>query len=126
MKGTGTVLVIEDEPDVRELTVDVLRRLGYSAIAASGGREGIRAYREGKGGIDVVVPDMIMPLMNVTEVFQILKTIDPAVRVVLVSGYSSEGFTGINRLIKNGAKCFVQKPFTQKMLARAIQDAMRK
>jgi PAS domain S-box-containing protein len=126
MKGTGTVLIIEDEPDVRELTKDVLERLGYSAIAASDGREGIRTYREGKGGIDVVVLDMIMPLMNGTEVFQILKTIDPEVRVVLVSGYSSEGFAGISRLIKSGAKCFVQKPFTQKTLAKAIKEAMKK
>lgn len=126
MKGTGTVLVIEDEPDVRELTTDVLRRLGYSVVAASDGREGIRTYREGKGRIDVVVLDMIMPLMNGTEVFQVLKTIDPGVRVVLVSGYSREGFTGINRLIKSGAKCFVQKPFTQKALARAIIEATGK
>ncbi len=126
LRGTGTVLIIEDEPDVRELTKDVLERLGYTAIAASDGREGIRTYREGKGGIDVVILDMIMPLMNGTEVFQILKAIDPEVRVVLVSGYSSEGFVGINRLIKSGAKCFVQKPFSQKTLARAIKEAMRK
>ncbi len=126
MKGTGTVLVIEDEPDVRELTKDVLQRLGYSAMVASGGREGIRIYREGKGGIDVVVLDMIMPLMNGTEVFQMLKTIDREVRVVLVSGYSSEGFSGIDRLIKSGAKCFVQKPFSQKTLAKAIKEAMGK
>jgi CheY-like chemotaxis protein len=126
MRGTGTVLIIEDEHDVRELTKDVLQRLGYSVVATSDGREGIKTYREGKEGIDVVVLDMIMPLMNGTEVFQILKTIDPAVRVVLVSGYSSEGFSGISRLIMSGAKCFVQKPFTQNTLARAIREAMKK
>lgn len=126
MKGTGTVLVIEDEPDVRELTKDVLVKLGYSVILAADGREGVRLYREGKSGIDVVILDMIMPLMNGTEVFQILKTIDPDVRVVLVSGYSSEGFTGINRLIKSGAKRFVQKPFSQRTLAKAIKETMGK
>jgi PAS domain S-box-containing protein len=126
IKGTGTVLIIEDEPDVRELTKDVLQRLGYSVKAAADGKDGIRIYREEKGGIDVVVLDMIMPLMNGTEVFQILKTIDPEVRVVLVSGYSSEGFAGISRLIKSGASCFVQKPFSQRTLAKAIKEAMRK
>lgn len=124
--GEGRVLVIEDEKDVRELTKDVLGRLGYSVVTANEGSEGIRTYREKREEIDLVVLDMIMPKMNGTEVFQILKTIDPEVRVVLVSGYSSEGFSGINRLLKNGAKGFVQKPFTQKILAKALREALEK
>lgn len=126
MKGTGTILIIEDEPDVRELTSDVLKRLGYSVVAARDGKEGIKFYREMKGEIALVVLDMIMPMMNGSEVFQVLKTIDPEVRVMLVSGYSSEGFSGIDGLLKSGAKGFVQKPFTQKTLARAIKEALRK
>jgi PAS domain S-box-containing protein len=124
-EGKGNILVIDDEPDVRELTKDVLERLGYTVITTPGGREGIMMFREKKDDIDVVVLDMIMPLMNGAEVFQVLKGIQPGVRVVLVSGFSTEGFSGINRLLKAGAKAFVQKPFTQGMLAKAVKEALK-
>ncbi len=123
---SGTVLGIDDEPDVRQLISDVLTRLGYSVITAADGREGIRIYREREGGIDLVLLDVIMPVMNGNEVFQMLKTIDPDVRVVLVSGYSSEGHSGIDRLLNNGVRGFIQKPFTQKSLLKSVREHLKK
>ena len=124
LTGDGTVLIIEDEADVRSLTSDILRRYGYSVLAAADGTEGVAAYRERQAEIDLVLLDMIMPMMNGTEVFQILRGINPQVKVILISGYSSEGLGGISRLLRSGAKRFIQKPFTQKLLGRAVKEAI--
>lgn len=124
LRGRGTILVIEDEEDVRSLTKDILERLGYGVLTAADGPGGIATFRARRDEIDLVLLDMIMPLMHGTEVFHILKGIDPDVRVVIVSGYSGDGFAGIERLLNNGAKQFVQKPFSQKALARAVKEAM--
>jgi PAS domain S-box-containing protein len=125
-EGGGTVLVIDDEPDVRELIRDVLERLGYTVIIAAEGREGIRIYRERRWEIGLVLLDVIMPGMNGSEVFQALRTFDPDVRVVLVSGYSSEGHSGIDGLLKSGVRGFIQKPFTQKTLLKGVRDHIKK
>jgi FixJ family two-component response regulator len=67
---------------------------------------------------------MIMPGINGDEVFSILKSINPAVRVVIISGYSDEGFSGIGKLLKNGARGYVQKPFTYENLSGAVAAAL--
>ena len=124
LKGTGTILLVEDEYYVREFTRDLLKRMGYSVMTASDGHEGISIYRKERDAIDLVILDMIMPGINGVEVFYALQSINPAVRVVIISGYSDEGFSGIGRLLKSGAKGFVQKPFSQSSLARAINTAL--
>jgi PAS domain S-box-containing protein len=121
--GSGTVLVIDDEPNVRELSQDMLQGLGYSVITAADGKEGIEIYRNKT--IDIVVLDMIMPVMNGPEVFKNLKAIDPEVSVIIVSGYDSEGFAGIKGLMESGVKGFVQKPFTQKAISKVLKQALK-
>jgi len=71
-----------------------------------------------------VILDMIMPKTGGSEVFQALKTIKPDVKVILCSGYSHNGFTGIDKLIKAGAMGFVQKPFTRQTIGQAIRKAL--
>ena len=124
LRGTGTVLVIDDEPNIRELSKDVLQGLGYSVITASGGKEGIEVYKNNKDAIDIVVLDMIMPMMNGPEVFKSLKAVDPDINVIIVSGYDSEGFAGIKGLLEGGVKGFVQKPFTKKAISKVIKQAL--
>jgi len=124
-QGTGTVLVIDDDPNIRELSKDVLQGLGYSVITASDGKEGIGLYKDNKNTINIVVLDMIMPVMNGPEVFKNLKAIDPDVNVIIVSGYDSEGFAGIKGLLEGGVKGFVQKPFTLKAISKVIKQALR-
>jgi PAS domain S-box-containing protein len=122
--GSGTILVIDDEPHVREMCRDMLAALGYTVVLAENGIAGIRIYREGHRGIDLVILDMIMPKMGGPEVFTALKTIDPAVKVLLYSGYSNSSLDGIDALLKRGVKGFIQKPFTAEDISIAIKKAL--
>lgn len=126
IRGAGTILIIDDEPDVREILKDILQRHGFTVLTASEGREGVHIYRLRKKEIDLVVLDMIMPLMNGTEVLQILKSINQDVKVIFVSGYQSEGFADIDKLTKDSICGFVQKPFTINTMTNAINEALKK
>lgn len=124
-RGSGKILVIDDEPNVRELCKDMLEPLGYTVLLGESGEAGIRVFREFKDEIAAVILDLIMPQMSGSEAFQVLKTIRPDATILLCSGYSQKGFAGIDSLMKGGAKGFIQKPFTRLALAGAIKKALR-
>ncbi len=124
LQGSGTILVIDDEPDVRELCKDLLTTLGYRILLADSGSAGINVYRERKDEISLVILDMIMPKMGGREVFQNLKMINPDVKVLLCSGFSQNGFAGIKELIRKGAAAFVPKPFSRQAIGLAIKKAL--
>ena len=125
LRGSGTVLVIDDDPHVRELCRDLLVLLGYSVLSAADGSEGIKIFRELKDRISVVIIDMIMPKIGGGEVYEILKAIEPDVRVILSSGYSPEGISGIDALLDKGVRRFIQKPFSRLSLGRAVKEALQ-
>ena len=102
LQGSGTILVIDDEADVRELCKDLLTTLGYRILLADSGSTGIKIYRERKDEISLVILDMIMPKMGGREVFQALKLINPEVKVLLCSGFGQNGFAGIEELLRTG------------------------
>jgi signal transduction histidine kinase/ActR/RegA family two-component response regulator/HAMP domain-containing protein len=124
VRGAGTVLVIDDEPDVRELCKDVLGLLGYTVLLAESGSAGINLYRERRDDICLVILDIIMPKMGGTEVFHALRTINKDVKVLLYSGYGHNNFAGIDELLKRGAAGFVEKPFTSQDIGMAIKNAL--
>ena len=124
INGTETVLVIDDEPDLRGLCRDMLTPLGYTVLLAESGSAGINLYRDRRNEISLVILDMVMPKMAGNEVFAALKTINPGVRVLLYSGYSNNNFAGINQLLHTGAVGFIQKPFSVQEIGMAIRNAL--
>jgi signal transduction histidine kinase/ActR/RegA family two-component response regulator len=124
LRGSETILVIDDEADVRELCTDMLEPLGYTVMRAGDGNAGINIFREMRDKIALVILDMIMPKMGGSEVFQALRRIDPHVIVLLCSGYSQNGFAGIDELLQRGAAGFIQKPFSRQTVAMAIRKAL--
>ena len=124
LRGAGTVLVIDDEPIVRELCRDLLEPLGYTVLLAEDGYSGIKVFREMKDGIALVILDMIMPGMGGAEVYQALKTIRNDVAVLLCSGYSENGLAGIDNLLKQGTARFIGKPFSRRSIALAVKDVL--
>lgn len=124
LSGSGTILVIDDESYVRELCKDMLPSLGYEVLFAENGTEGISIFGQQQNRISLVILDMIMPKMSGDKVFQALKTMRPDVKVLLCSGFSSDGFAGIDRLLKDGAKGFIQKPFSRRKMALSIKKAL--
>jgi PAS domain S-box-containing protein len=121
-RGAETILVVDDEPTVRQLARDVLNRYGYRVLTAGGGEEAIDAFRQRSAEIDAVILDMVMPAMEGREVFRSLKEIKPGVKVIVSSGY------GHNRdaddLIEQGARSFVQKPFRIAELVNVVGEVI--
>jgi PAS domain S-box-containing protein len=121
-KGTGKILLVDDEPMVVEVGAQMLQRAGYTVISTTSGKEAIDLYRQSNHGIDLVILDMIMPGMGGGMVFDQIKTIDPAVKVLLSSGYSIDGQAA--EILKRGCKGFIQKPFSMEQLALKVKDTL--
>jgi CheY-like chemotaxis protein len=125
--GTGTpasgrVLVIEDEPLVREMASEILGAAGFRVETSENGRLGVEHYRRHWPEIDLVLLDLAMPEMDGAETFVWLRRLNPVARVLLCSGFSSEG--DAQALLARGALGFVQKPFDQTTLVQSVSDAL--
>lgn len=120
-RGNETVLVVDDEYPVRNVLCVSLEHLGYRVEVAESGKEALEKYRS-HGGYDLVLLDMIMPHLSGDQVFFELKKLDPAVQVLLISGFSSEG--AVKAVLKNGGLDFIQKPFTIEELSRRVRGCL--
>jgi two-component system, cell cycle sensor histidine kinase and response regulator CckA len=124
MKGTETILIVDDEDIVLDVGVEVLKTLGYRVLSARSGREAIDIYRQKTGEIDMVILDMIMPEMGGGRVFDAMKGINSAVKVLLASGYSLNGQA--SHILSRGCGGFIQKPFSIIDLSKKIREILGK
>ena len=119
-RGTETVLVVDDEPLVRSLVSRVLTELGYTVLEASDGREALALVARHVAEVDVVVSDVMMPVMNGVELRQRLWDQFPAVPVVLMSGF------GLEELAQKGvvtrSTALLAKPFSSAELSAKIRQ----
>ncbi|MFO0948533.1 MAG: PAS domain S-box protein [Planctomycetota bacterium] len=126
--ATGTVLVADDEPTVREVASRALQKTGLQVIAVPDGRSAIDAFRQRADDIDLVILDMTMPRLGGEETFRELRKIRKDVRVILTSGYNEHeamvGFQG------KGLAGFIQKPWhpaqLMELVTRCLRDAADK
>ncbi len=118
LHGQGRILLVDDEEMIVETAKKMLEKLGYRVATASSGREAISAYASRPGRFDMVILDMVMPVMGGPRTFEQLKQVDAHVKVLLSSGYS------INEQVKNllflGCKGFIQKPFSIHELSQKV------
>jgi two-component system, cell cycle sensor histidine kinase and response regulator CckA len=121
--GAGTLLLVDDELTVLEVTAAMLERLGYTVAKAASGHEALTLFRQDPGRFRLVILDMIMPEMGGSEVFDELKRIRPDVRVLLASGYSMQG--PAREIMNRGCTGFIQKPFTMEDLSLKLQAALK-
>ena len=119
--GTGTVLVVEDEPVVRDMTTQMLVRAGYHVIAVAEGADAIARLARLQEPIDVLVTDVIMAHMSGIELAGLVMDHYPDVGVVMLSGYTAETLD-LERVTTRGAT-FVPKPVTSGQLVLAVQHA---
>ncbi|MBW2337368.1 MAG: PAS domain S-box protein [Deltaproteobacteria bacterium] len=122
VKGTGTILLIDDEKMILEVGLELLEELGYTVLSAMSGQEAIDVFQKDQDNIDLVIMDMIMPGMGGGETFDRLKEINPEVKVLLSSGYSINGQA--TKIIRRGCDGFIQKPFNMNLLAEKIQKIL--
>jgi len=119
-KELRTILLVDDEAIVRDVTKTLLRKMGYSVTVCSDGAEAVALYEKNNNAYDLVILDIIMPKMQGKETFLKLRQIDPDVVVLLSSGYSICGEA--EEILKLGAKGFLQKPYRKKELEKAIEQ----
>lgn len=123
-KGKGTILVIDDEELIREITKDVLGELGYTAITCNDGEQAIEYYKKHHKGIDLVIIDIILPKINGYDCFIELKKVNPHVKAIVSSGQATND--EVEKLITEGAFGFVQKPYEINYLSKMISKALSK
>jgi two-component system cell cycle sensor histidine kinase/response regulator CckA len=121
ISGTEKVLLVDDEEMILDVGKEMLNRMGYDVVIASGGEEALSRYGS-NGGFDLVILDMIMPGMNGGEVFDRLKAMDPSCRVLLSSGYSIEGQA--RAIMLRGCDGFIQKPFDLVQLSQRVREVL--
>jgi CheY-like chemotaxis protein len=120
--GTETILLVDDEKMVLEVSREMLESLGYRVYAVGSGQEALAVYMEKRKEIDLVILDMIMPGISGGETFDRLREINSAVRVLLSSGYSINGEA--KTIMDRGCNGFLQKPFQLEQLSGKVREML--
>jgi CheY-like chemotaxis protein len=121
--GTGQlVLIIDDESAVRNVLRALLEAHGYRAIIAADGTEGIALYRERGAEVAVVITDLMMPAMQGAEVISTLRSINPAARILAMSGLIEPGGLGVTP--EPGRLELLPKPVTSQTLLKAVHQLL--
>ena len=123
-RGSGTILVVDDEASVRTIAARMLQLFGFSTLLASDGREGVEMFRANKDKISAVILDMTMPHLNGEEAFREIRRIRSDARVLLVSGYNEQDAT--DRFAGKGLDGFLQKPFRPDELRNKLREILEK
>ena len=122
VKGEGTILLVDDEKMILDVGELLLGQLGYTVMTSDNGKDAVGLYIRNREKIDLVLLDMIMPGMSGGATFDLLKEIDPDIKVVLASGYSMD--SRAREILDRGCRGFIQKPFSIIELSHKIQEHM--
>jgi DNA-binding NtrC family response regulator len=120
--GTEEILLVDDEETLRNLGQAILTRYGYRVQTASNGETALELYRGQPEKIHLVILDLIMPGMGGLKCLEQLLTIHPDVKVIITTGYSSEGPT--RAVLETGARKFVTKPYAVAELLQAVREVL--
>ena len=120
--GTETILVAEDEDAVRALIAKVLRKRGHTVLEARNGREAIRLAEEAGGTVHLLLTDVVMPEMGGRELAERTRTMHPEIRVMFMSGYTSDEV--VRRGISDAEVAFLEKPFAPAVLAARVREVL--
>ncbi|MCP4217732.1 MAG: response regulator [bacterium] len=121
-KGSGLILVVDDEHIMRKIATSILKECGYDVVTAENGKEGLKIFNQRRKEIKAVLLDMAMPELSGKDTYIRLKQIDANVKVLLASGFKNEA--RVNALLEQGVKDFIQKPYTLKKLAASMYKAL--
>jgi two-component system, cell cycle sensor histidine kinase and response regulator CckA len=123
--GSGTVLVVEDEPVVRTVTQALLSRSGYTVLTAPDGASALNVLQDHPVGIGLILLDMTMPGMTTGEVVRAIRALDPTVPILLSSGYTSNG--AIRYMLEEGSvQGFLGKPYDLDQLLGKVQELLHR
>ncbi len=121
-RGTGTILVVDDEDTVRTVAARILQSFGFKVITACDGQDAIEQFISARSEIVAVLMDLTMPNVDGEEAFRHLRLLQPDLRVLLMSGFNEQ--EAINRFIGKGLAGFLQKPFKPSELRTKLRDML--
>jgi signal transduction histidine kinase/ActR/RegA family two-component response regulator len=122
--GSETILLVEDDARVRDAAQRVLRRVGYSVITAQNGSEALAVAAGHEGVIDLMITDLVMPVMGGRELAREITPVRPEMKVLFMSGYTEEA-VGRTSLLESAA-AFLSKPFTPEVLAAKVREVLQR
>jgi two-component system, cell cycle sensor histidine kinase and response regulator CckA len=123
--GTETILLVEDDPALRELAATLLRRLGYTVLAAANGIEALRLKQQRDiGHIDLLFTDVVMPHMSGKELADRVQVLYPHTRILFTSAYTENAV--VHQGVLNKGAALLQKPFTPSALAHKLREVLDK
>ena len=122
IKGTGTVLVIEDEEMVMDVNRALLEKLGYRVLGAKTGKEAVNIAKTFNGDIDLAILDIILPDMEGGAIYPLIMKARPNLKVIVCSGYSIDG--PAQEILDSGAQDFIQKPFTVTEISEKLKTVL--
>ncbi len=117
-----TILIIDDEEEVLEVCSEMLHQMGYSALSATNGYDGVELFKTHKEEISCIVLDIIMPKLGGIKTFHLLRTINPEVKFLVSSGYSKDDHTAT--LLNDKYCSFIEKPFTMKAFSEKVNQIL--
>ena len=120
--GTGTVLIIEDEDMVMDVSRKMLERLEYHVLEARNGEEASSILRTYNGNIDLAIMDVCLPDMMGGVLYPVIKKVRPNMKVIVSSGYNLEG--SAREILDAGAQGFIQKPYSINALSEKLNEVL--
>ena len=120
--GSETVLLVEDEEPVRNITTLLLETLGYRVLGAENGQDALRLFEASREKIDLLMTDVVMPDLSGREVAEALRAQDPGLKVLFQSGYTDD--TVVRWGVLHAEVTFLKKPITLDVLARKIREVL--
>ncbi|MDT5122162.1 MAG: two-component system, cell cycle sensor histidine kinase and response regulator CckA [Acidobacteriota bacterium] len=121
-RGQETVLLTEDEEQVRQMIRMILEMSGYRVLEAADGEEALAIYKQYEGEIDLIMTDVVMPLMSGRELVQSLEILHPGIKVLYMSGYTDDAI--VRHGLLDQEIVFLQKPFTPDVLLRKVRKVL--
>ena len=121
-RGSETILVVEDEEDLRELLTSMLHDYGYSILVARDGMEALERYRRHRQDIELIITDMDLPKLNGAAVSQAILNDNPGARIVLISGFLEAALK--ESILASGVREFVAKPYTMAQMLQIIRKVL--
>ena len=120
--GTETILLVEDDAEVRQVATRILRRNGYQVLEAENGAEALKLCESQEEPVDLIVTDIVMPEMGGSELAKKIREKQPDARILFTSGYTED--TALRQQFLQPGEAFIEKPFTPALLAQKARDLL--